>query len=230
MSQYLSNLQDLEKEILWLKERNAFLEKVVNEVPANIYVSDLEKGVVWCNKTNEVTLGYKLEEIKAMGGWEYFNRIVHPEDQNIPEDSLKHYKSFSGEEFGGIFRAKNKDAKEYRWYLGWAKAFRKNDKGEVRELICVDVDMSARMNTESQLEAALKENLKLKNKLLIKSLRKREVEVLTLISQGLQTKTIAKQLSISTLTVQTHRRNIQVKLGTNNIAEMVTIAKQAGLG
>jgi DNA-binding CsgD family transcriptional regulator len=230
MAQYLSNLQDLEKEISLLKEKCAFLEKVVNEVPANIYVSDLEKGVVWCNNTNEVTLGYKLEEIKAMGGWEYFNQIVHPEDQNIPEDSLRHYKSFSGEEFGGIFRARHKDATEYRWYLGWAKAFRQNEQGEVRELICVDVDMSARMNTEFQLEAALKENLKLKNKLLIKGLRKREVEVLTLISQGLQTKTIANLLSISILTVQTHRRNIQVKLGTNNIAEMVTIAKQAGLG
>jgi DNA-binding CsgD family transcriptional regulator len=230
MAQYLSNLQDLEKEISLLKEKCAFLEKVVNEVPANIYVSDLEKGVVWCNNTNEVTLGYKLEEIKAMGGWEYFNQIVHPEDQNIPEDSLRHYKSFSGEEFGGIFRARHKDATEYRWYLGWAKAFRQNEQGEVRELICVDVDMSGRMNTEFQLEAALKENLKLKNKLLIKGLRKREVEVLTLISQGLQTKTIANLLSISILTVQTHRRNIQVKLGTNNIAEMVTIAKQAGLG
>jgi DNA-binding NarL/FixJ family response regulator len=113
--------------------------------------------------------------------------------------------------------------------MGWAKAFRKNKEGEVQELVCVDVDMSAQMNTQPQLEAALKENLKLKNKLLIKSLRKREVEVLTLISQGLQTKTIATQMNISALTVQTHRRNIQLKLGTTNIAEMVTIAKQAGL-
>jgi DNA-binding CsgD family transcriptional regulator len=165
-----------------------------------------------------------------MGGMNYFQKIVHPEDQNIPEDSQRHYKSYSGEEFGGIFRAKHREAKEYRWYMGWAKAFRKNAEGEVQELVCVDVDLSAQMNTQPQLEAALKENLKLKNKLLIKNLRKREVEVLTFISQGLQTKTIASLMNISTLTVQTHRRNIQLKLGTANIAEMVSIAKQAGLG
>ncbi|CAN5842898.1 hypothetical protein BH24BAC1_BH24BAC1_26440 [soil metagenome] len=230
MVDHLSEIHKLEEEVKRLNEKCGFLENIINEVPANIYVSDVEKGVVWCNKTNEKTLGFELEEILSMGGMNYFQKIVHPEDQNIPEDSQRHYKSFSGEEFGGIFRAKHREAKEYRWYMGWAKAFRKNAEGEVQELVCVDVDLSAQMNTQPQLEAALKENLKLKNKLLIKNLRKREVEVLTFISQGLQTKTIASLMNISTLTVQTHRRNIQLKLGTANIAEMVSIAKQAGLG
>lgn len=223
-------LEALQQELEALKARCAFLQRVVDEVPANIYISDLEKpGVVWCNKTNEESLGYPLEEIRAMG-MDYMYAIVHPDDQNIPTDSIAHYQAFNGAEFGGVFRAKHRAEEAYRWFIGWAKALTRNGQGEVKELLCVDVDMSPRMNTEEQLVAALKENLKRKNNLLVKSLRKREVEVLTLVCRGLSTRDIAEKLHLSVHTVQTHRRNIQRKLGTANVAELVLLATEAGLG
>ncbi|RDV16915.1 LuxR family transcriptional regulator [Pontibacter diazotrophicus] len=221
---------DLETELSILREKVAFLERIVHEVPASIYISSLEKGVVWCNKTNEETLGYTLDEILEMGGWEYLYKIVHPDDHNIPDDSVDHYQHFDGAEFGGIFRAKHKEAKDYKWFMGWAKAYSKNQEGQVKELLCVDVDLSPQMNTDKQLAAALKENLKLKHKLLIKSLRQRELEVLTLVCKGFSTKEIAEKLFISINTVSTHRKNIQHKLGTNNVADLVSLAKEAGLG
>jgi len=48
------------------------------------------------------------------------------------------------------------------------------------------------------------------------SLTPREVEVLNLIKQGLTSKEIGQQLSITTTTVRTHRRNIPIKLGVKN--------------
>jgi DNA-binding CsgD family transcriptional regulator len=224
-----TELEVLQEKVKELTRRCTFLGKIVNEVPANIYLSDLEKGVVWCNKTNEETLGYTLEEMLRMGGLQYFREIVHPDDQNIPADSIVHYKNYSGAEYGGVFRAKHKNEEEYKWFVGWAKAFTNDNKGAVKELLCVDVDLSPRMNTEAQLIAALRENLKQKNNLLIQSLRKREIEILTLVSQGLSTKEIARQLYLSDHTVQTHRRNIQRKLGTSNVAELVLLAREAGL-
>jgi DNA-binding CsgD family transcriptional regulator len=224
-----TEVETLKAQLQELSRKCAFLQKVVNEVPANIYISDLEKGVVWCNRTNEETLGYTLEEILSMGGLQYFREIVHPDDQNIPADSIAHYKSFSGAEYGGIFRAKHKEEETYKWFVGWAKAFTKNNDGDVKELLCVDVDMSPRMNTEEQLITALRENLKQKNNLLVQSLRKREIEILTLVAQGLSTKEIAQQLFLSEHTVHTHRRNIQRKLGTTNLAELVLLAREAGL-
>lgn len=228
-SRHKTEGQALTDELARLMEKCAFLERVLNEVPANIYISDLEKGVIWCNKTNEETLGYALDEILRMGGMQYLKAIVHPEDQHIPDDSIVHYNNYSGAEYGGVFRAKHKDEEQYKWFVGWAKAFTQGEGGEVKELLCVDVDMSPRMNTEEQLVAALKENLQQKNKLLVKSLRKREVEVLTLVCKGCSTKTIAQQLFLSEHTVQTHRRNIQRKLGTGNVAELVLLAREAGL-
>ncbi|MCC9136018.1 LuxR C-terminal-related transcriptional regulator [Pontibacter silvestris] len=223
-------LKDVEKELALLQEKCAFLERVVHEVPANIYISDLEKGLVWCNKTNEETLGYTLSDILKMGGLQYFKEVVHPEDQNVPDDSVDHYQHFTGAEYGGIFRAKHKDQDNYRWFVGWAKAYNTDDKGNVKELLCVDVDMSPQMNTEKQLIEALRENLKLKNKLLFKSLRKRELEILNLICKGMSTKNIADKLFLSLHTVTTHRRNIQKKLGTSNVADLVSLAKETGLG
>lgn len=229
MPEKKSELQALQKQLQELSQKCAFLEKIVHQVPANIYVSDLEKGVVWCNKTNEETLGYSLEEILRMGGLEYFRAIVHPDDQNIPSDSIAHYKSFNGAEYGGVFRARHKSEEEYRWFIGWAKAFNQDGRGEVKELLCVDVDMSPRMNTEAQLITALRENLRQKNNLLIQGLRKREVEILTLVCEGLSTKEIAQKLFLSEHTVHTHRRNIQRKLGTTSVAELVLLAREAGL-
>ncbi|ALJ00511.1 LuxR C-terminal-related transcriptional regulator [Rufibacter tibetensis] len=226
----LTQLTALEQQVKELKEKCAFLERVIHEVPANIYVSDLQKGVVWCNKTNEETLGYTLEEIKNMGALEYMQQIVHPEDMNIPEDSIGHYQEFSGAEFGGVFRAKHKEQKEYKWFIGWAKAFKKNQEGQVKEILCVDVDMSPRMNTEKQLITALQENLKHKNKLLFKTLSNREIEILDLVCHGLSSKVIADKLFLSVHTVNTHRRNIQARLGTTNVADLVALAKEAGLG
>jgi len=220
----------LQQELKRLQEKCNFLERVVNEVPANIYISDLTKGVIWCNRTNEESLGYTLDEIIEMDALEYMQKIVHPDDLNIPEDSIEHYQQFDSPEFGGLFRAKHKDEKEYKWFIGWSRPFIRTNTGKVKEILCVDVDMSHQMNTEKQLAEALKENLKLKNKLLIANLRKREIEVLNLFCKGMRTKAIADSLFISVNTVTTHRKNIQKKLGTNSLADLVSLAKEAGLG
>ncbi|MFK7783957.1 MAG: LuxR C-terminal-related transcriptional regulator [Crocinitomicaceae bacterium] len=60
-------------------------------------------------------------------------------------------------------------------------------------------------------------------------LSKREKEVICLIADGLSTAEIGKVLFLSELTVETHRRNIYVKLGINKIASLVRYALEEGL-
>lgn len=57
----------------------------------------------------------------------------------------------------------------------------------------------------------------------------REREVLQLIAEGLPTSKVAKQLHISTKTVDTHRRQIMEKLGKHSIAELTKYAIREGL-
>lgn len=52
----------------------------------------------------------------------------------------------------------------------------------------------------------------------------REIEIIIAIAEGLSNKLIADKLSLSTHTVNTHRKNIMSKLGVNNTAGVVMFA------
>lgn len=60
-------------------------------------------------------------------------------------------------------------------------------------------------------------------------LGKREKEIVQLIAQEYTTETIAEKLFISKATVETHRRNIFIKLQVNNIAGLIKKAMQLGI-
>lgn len=60
-------------------------------------------------------------------------------------------------------------------------------------------------------------------------LSEREVEVLTLIANGLTNAEIATQLYVSVRTVETHRAHIHQKLNLRTRAELVRTAREAGL-
>jgi DNA-binding NarL/FixJ family response regulator len=57
----------------------------------------------------------------------------------------------------------------------------------------------------------------------------REVEIVRLIAQGLIAKEIADELSLSTHTIYTHRKNIMKKLNMNSSSELILYALNNGL-
>ena len=57
----------------------------------------------------------------------------------------------------------------------------------------------------------------------------REIEILTLIGQGLVTKDIAQRLDLSPATVSVHRANIMDKLNLHNAAALASLAARASL-
>jgi len=60
-------------------------------------------------------------------------------------------------------------------------------------------------------------------------LTKREAEVLTHISEGKNSKTIAAELYISYQTVIVHKKNIMKKLGVRNTTSLIKIATEQEL-
>ncbi|MCL4394850.1 MAG: response regulator transcription factor [Chloroflexi bacterium] len=61
------------------------------------------------------------------------------------------------------------------------------------------------------------------------TLSAREIQVLTLVSQGASNKEIGRQLHISEATVKTHLIHIFEKLGVNDRTQAVTVAVQRGI-
>lgn len=60
-------------------------------------------------------------------------------------------------------------------------------------------------------------------------LTKREIEIVSLLSKGMSTKEMAKELNISVHTVETHRKNLIKKLGLKTSAQIVYLATLQGL-
>lgn len=60
-------------------------------------------------------------------------------------------------------------------------------------------------------------------------LSEREIEVLRLVAQGRRIKEVAELLGISVKTVETYRGRVMLKLGIDNLAELVKFAIRAGI-
>jgi len=60
-------------------------------------------------------------------------------------------------------------------------------------------------------------------------LTERDREVLQLVSEGKNTKQIARELHVSTKTIEANRRRIMEKLDAHSVAELVKIAIDGGL-
>jgi DNA-binding CsgD family transcriptional regulator len=63
----------------------------------------------------------------------------------------------------------------------------------------------------------------------LQSLTPREIEVLTLIGQGMSIKQIAGTLNRSPKTIENHRHSLGIKLDTTNRVQLARIAYEAGL-
>lgn len=67
------------------------------------------------------------------------------------------------------------------------------------------------------------------NEASIFNLTKREMEIIRLIKDGVETKAIADQLYLSTFTVDTHRKNIFKKLNVHSIPELISFSFREGI-
>jgi DNA-binding NarL/FixJ family response regulator len=57
----------------------------------------------------------------------------------------------------------------------------------------------------------------------------RELSIIRLVVQGLNSQEIADKMGLSYLTIKTHRRNIHFKLQTNSTAELIRFAQDRGI-
>ena len=57
----------------------------------------------------------------------------------------------------------------------------------------------------------------------------REIEIVRYVAEGYKNKEIAEKLGIQIKTVETHRTNINNKLGFNHVSQLIVYAIQKGL-
>ena len=105
-------------------------------------------------------------------------------------------------------------------------AFHKKVFRQVHEALGSANELSGAIKGNQAVKQLAEENERLKSELKFARLSDREKEVMKCIVQGYTSKEIATRLSISKLTVDTHRKHIQQKLGVENMAQLMSIAMQ----
>ena len=128
----------------------------------------------------------------------------------------------------GIFKLNNPEGESISYYFkGYTLEYGGNNAPE--EVLLTAFNLNEKINTDYRLEQLTRENKRLKNRLAISLLTKREKEIVKLISRGNSSRAIAEELDLSFYTVETHRKNILRKVELHNTAELIRFATEAGL-
>lgn len=211
-----------------LRSRLEHLEAIIHQMPAMLYTSNnSKKAVNWCNRQLSDTIGYSLEEILTLGT-DFFKAITHPDDASILDASQQSFQDKKGM-FGGLLRVRKRGQSDWVWLVGLGLPFTFDGEGNVEDVICVFLDFSHAIDTGSQISEALRELLRRRNEDVLNKLTAREKDIFTLAARGHNNKEIAEKLNLSRYTIETHRKNIRLKLKVRNTPELVALAKQIGL-
>lgn len=103
-------------------------------------------------------------------------------------------------------------------------AFHRQIFRQMHEALGAANELSSAISKKGALRQLAKENENLKCQLKLAKLSEREKEILKLIVRGYTSREMANKLNISKLTIDTHRKNIQQKLGVTKVVELLNIA------
>lgn len=141
-----------------LAEKEEFIQKVAQLSPNIIYVIDIEKWTnIFHNHQISEILGYKAEEPLPQDVLA-FSKLIDNEDLltfRKHYNYIRHYLK-DGEVIEKEFRLKHKDASDV-WIITREVPFKRNDDGEVLEVLGTAIDITSRKLVEKELIQAKKD-------------------------------------------------------------------------
>jgi DNA-binding CsgD family transcriptional regulator len=242
--QYMANLQiEVQKnDYQKLEKHKPIIETLAELSNSSIQIFDLnEVKITFFSKNYAHLLGYNKEEFEELN-YAFFESKLHPDDKYdlamFGLSTLKVFKEFSSDE-----KLNHKAVYEFRMLNSKGTYVRVIDQYQVLELdasgqiwlMMSTIDLSPNQNEESSVKCQIlnfrtgKMIPVIASSKPILKLTKRELEILTLVKQGLLSKEISDRLFISVHTVNTHRQRFLEKLGASNTLEAIIFATKYGL-
>ncbi len=139
---------------LEIKEKQFFIQKVMNTTPDIITVFDLEKKTnIYGNRELSEILGYSKEEIAELRQQpDLVQSLVHPEDVKRGFEFLMEFKNHTGDQAREIEYRLCQKSKEHLWVTARYNVFKRNKKGEAVQIIGVTRNINDRKLAEEKLK------------------------------------------------------------------------------
>jgi DNA-binding CsgD family transcriptional regulator len=214
---------------------SALSAEILATAPLLVYVSEvfsesadeLSSRIIWANHKAETWFGHSLASLRKMKD-SAFTGILHPDALAPVLVTYSEVANNTGLMETAAFRARHASGK-YRWLHGSFYAL-PSSKKKTTQIVTIATDYSDYSNSESVLKELLKHNKDVSTEdLKLRNLSKREQEIIRLITQGMTSHEIAELLSLSKMTIQTHRQNILRKLNLKRPADLIRFALEHDL-
>ncbi len=128
-----------------LREREERINLAAESANLAFWTVDYERDESWMNEQGRAIFNFGPDEPLSR---ELFLSRVHPEDRNAVNEAIEHARATSPT-FDFEYRLLRPDG-ETRWLISRGR-YVKNDRGEVRELIGVAIDVTAQVKANLQL-------------------------------------------------------------------------------
>ena len=142
-----------------LSEKEEFIDKIALLSPNIIYVIDIEKWTdIFHNKQIWDILGYREEDLITESDSSIFLKIINTQDQIRFRQHYRYIRQSvkDGEVVEKEFRLKHKNGSEV-WIITREVPFKRNQKGEVQEVLGTAIDITRRKFIENELIRAKKD-------------------------------------------------------------------------
>jgi len=202
-----------------------------------LYVHDFKKIAITYQRNVKLLLGYNEEEFNS----DLIHSYFHPDDEDMVLRLIKAAVSYVTEQsvwgegiFSLTFRLRKKDG-TYMKVLRQSRIFQMDEKGIMISNMSVLSDIGFinsgtnvdwRFNTKDYDEAEFRKYVGQQYK---SYFTPRELEIIQWINEGMSSKDIANKHSISSHTVDTHRRKILKKAGCKNTIELLNFCNKIGV-
>lgn len=205
-----------------------FYKEILAKVNAIIYIIDVNtNSYVWGNNKYSEILGYDVEDI-TLNIFDFAEKYFHPDDKTIVTARMEYFNRNNGDVWSGVFRIKHKEG-YWKWVYSKLMTYKRDENGKPTQLLGITIDPAENFETRKRVTELFRERIRSRNHNSIENLTIREIEIIELIAAGSTYIEIADKLCIQPDTVNKHRKNILNKLNLNNIASLISFAKDTGL-
>lgn len=212
-----------------VSDRIAEIAAVADLLPGIITITDIrDDRVVYMSESGLRKLHISLEELKRLPGEEYLNRYYRRGELEDLKPKVQQLIEDNDDEKSVSFFHQIKDflKNRYTWYVCSIRIFFRGEDGNPTLIVSNSFPLETFSHISTKLGKFLKEDRFIRDHYeAFGKLGKREREVLKLMALGKSSSETAEELFISTATVETHRKNIKQKLGTNSFYELCEYAR-----